>query len=248
MQRKLSLVLCLTALLAGCGDTTSVLTTSAAQDIGPSADKPGFNPFSTEPETASSPREVIAAPTLQEVLLAGELPEMSWGLATAPVTLIKYASLTCPHCKRFQAETYPLLKREYIDTGKVRFILREFPIGKTSGSATVALRCATPDKHLELYSKFLAQQAVWVSQDVRPENIYKIAAQVGLTEAQVSVCMKNQALISQLNWVKERGRKLGIIGTPNFFLDTKLIKSVVTWSDLKAMLDARLAAAPAKTN
>jgi protein-disulfide isomerase len=219
------------ALLTGCGDATSVLTTAAGPDTGASSgasiDKPGFNPFSDGQDTTIGAREVIAAPTMQEVLLTGDLPEMSWGSPNAPVTLIKYASLTCPYCKRFQAETYPLLKREYIDTGKVRFIIREFPIGKTSGSATVALRCAPPDKYLDLYGKFLAQQAVWVSQEVRPENIFRIASQVGLTDAQFSLCMKDQALISQLNWVKERGRKLGIIGTPNFFLDHKLIKSVV---------------------
>jgi protein-disulfide isomerase len=243
-----ALFLALAIALSGCNDAASVLSTGAAPETGATVDKPGFNPFSDGPTSIGGGREVIAAPTLADVLQTGELAEMSWGSPTAPVTLIKYASLTCPYCKRFHAETFPLLKREYIDTGKVRFIMREFPIGKTSGSATVALRCAPPDKYLDLYGKFLAQQAMWVSQEVRPEAIFKIAAQVGLRDAEVSACMKDQKLVGQLNAIKERGRKLGIIGTPNFFLDQKLIKSVVTWPDLKAMLDARLAAAPAKTN
>ena len=75
----------------------------------------------------------------------GELPEMALGAPDAPVTIIQYASMTCPYCRKFQMEAFPVLKREYIDTGKVRYILRaEFPIGKQSGLATVALRCAPP--------------------------------------------------------------------------------------------------------
>jgi protein-disulfide isomerase len=231
------------ALTACGGDALSVLTTAAtdASATSVSADKPGFNPFNDAPESSFGGREVIANPTVAEVMLTGDLPEMSWGRADAPVTLIKYGSLTCPHCKRFQAEAYPLLKREYIDTGKVRFIIREFPIGKTSGSATVALRCATPEKYLDLYGKFLSQQPAWVSQEVRPEAIFKIAAQVGVTDAQFSACMKNQTLISQLNWVKERGRKLGVIGTPNFFLNGRLIKSAVGISELRALIDPLVA-------
>ena len=74
----------------------------------------------------------------------GELPEMALGRTDAPVTIVQYASMTCPYCRQFQRETFPVLKREYIDTGKVRYVLREFPIGKQSGLATIALRCAPP--------------------------------------------------------------------------------------------------------
>ena len=85
---------------------------------------------------------MIQNPSLAEVMRPGPLPEFSIGREDAPVTIIQYASLTCPFCKRFQAEVYPVLKRDYIDTGKVRYMIREFPIGKTSGMATIALRCA----------------------------------------------------------------------------------------------------------
>ncbi len=242
-----------TLLLAGCtndGLPASVLTTGAANPTSDAA-KTTFNPFSTDPETMTGAREVITNPTLAEVMQTGELPEMSWGNANAPVTLIKYASLTCPHCRKFQLDVFPTLKRDYIDTGRVRFIIREFPIGKTSGSATVALRCAPADKYLALYEKFMSQQGQWVSQEVRPEAIFKIAAQVGITDAQFSACMKNQALISQLNWVKERGRKLGVIGTPNFFVNARLIKSTVGLADLKTLIETAQAGgtpAPPKTN
>jgi protein-disulfide isomerase len=173
---------------------------------------------------------------------AGELPEMALGRTDAPVTIVQYASMTCPYCRRFQAETFPVLKRDYIDTGKVRYVLRaEFPIGKQSGLATVALRCAPPDKYFILYDKLMSQQASWVSQEVRPDPIFKVAAQVGMTRAQFDSCRENRAMIAQLNWIKERGRTLGIIGTPNFFIQGKLVKSVIGIKEIREMVDPILA-------
>ena len=197
----------------------------------------GFNPFAGQSPGPPGGREVIAKPTREEILLTGTLPDMAYGRPDAPVTIVEYASLTCPYCRRFHKETFPKLKRDYIDTGKVRFILREFPIGKTSGAATIALRCAKPEKYLELYGKFLEQQPSWVSQEVRPDPIYNVAAQVGMTRPQFDACRENQAMIDALKWVKERGRTLGIIGTPNFFVEGTLVKKVLTIEDIRAMVE-----------
>ena len=212
---------------------------SALQQATP--DAPGFNPFSEQPATATGLREVIANPSIAEIMQPGALPEMTLGRRDAPVTIIKYASMTCPYCRKFQIETFPVLKREYIDTGKVRFILREFPIGKQSGLATVALRCAPPEKHFILYDKLMRQQATWVSQEVRPDPIFKVAAQVGMTRAQFDSCRENRAMIAGLNGIKERGRALGIIGTPNFFVAGKLVKTVLGMKELRELVDAALA-------
>ena len=168
--------------------------------------------------------------------MPGPLPEMAQGRADAPVTIVQYASLTCPHCRHFHETTYPQLKREFIDTGKVRYILREFPIGKQSGNATIALRCAPPAKYFELYGKFMTQQSAWVSQEVRLEPIFAIAKQVGMTHPQFDACLQNQAMIENLKTIKDRGRTLGIIGTPNFFAQGKLIKSELTIEDIRALV------------
>ena len=249
--------------LAGCG-ADGLPPVSAVSKDGP-ADGGAFPSAGTrvdgmpapfgEPQTATAAREVIANPTVADVMAPSPLPEMSWGSATAPVTIVQYASLTCPYCRRFHKEVFPQLKSTYIDTGKVRYILREFPIGKTSGAATIALRCAPPEKYLELYGLFLDQQPAWVSQEVRPDAIFAVAQQVGMTRAQFDACRENHVMIENLKWVKERVRKLGIIGTPNFFIGNKLYKRVLTMDDIRALVeqpqsnnDAAMAAQPAGAN
>ena len=248
----------LVAVLAGCAgsDGAAILASGATTTgaAGRTADTPdtspygtadakpaAFNPFAPEGSALDRPlREVIANPTLAEVLKPGPIPEFSLGRDDAPVVMVKYMSLTCPHCRRFMAETFPALKRELIDTGKVRLIIREFPIGRTSGNATIALRCAPMSQYLTLYRKFLEQQSAWVSQEVRPEAIMKVAAQVGLTSQQYDACVKDTTLIEALKQIKDRGRELGIIGTPNFFIGDKLVKSVLGMPEIRAMVDAAL--------
>jgi protein-disulfide isomerase len=248
-KRVTVLALVVLGALGGCGGPGLTLADAGAVAGAPSAEAgvstpapPKFDPFSDGTRSDRGPREVIKSPTLAEILKPGDLPEMALGRKDAPVTIVQYASMTCPICRRFLAETFPALKREYIDTGKVRFILRaEFPIGRQSGLATVALRCAPPGKYFALYEKFMQQQASWVSQEVRPDPIFKVAAQVGMTRAQFDSCRENRGMIAAIDGIKDRGRTLGIIGTPNFFVDGKLVKSFLSIAELRALLDPALA-------
>lgn len=247
-----TVMLALLLAVGGCsGDTAALLDPATTASTGSSAtgdgevtgtvDKPGFNPFAQVADTASPLREVMQNPSRAEIMKAGALPEFSIGRADAPVTIIKYMSLTCQYCRRFQAESFPSLKRDYIDKGHVRLIIREFPIGKASGTATIALRCAPIDKYLSLYEKFLQQQSAWVAQEVKTDAIFKVAQQAGVTREQFDACLKNQAMIEGLKAVKDRGRQLGIIGTPNFFVETRLIKKVVGIKELREIIDPMLA-------
>lgn len=256
----------LTASLAACsGDTTSLSANVTSASTTPESGGGAYDTVKTAEETAqtgpgivhpfSDPndrdtggRQVIEAPTLAEVLQPGALPEIVVGRADAPVTIVEYASLTCPHCAKFQKDVYPELKREYLDTGKVRLIFREFPIGKTSGLAVITMRCAKPEKQYDLIQKYLAQQDQWVSQEVRPDPVFAVAKQVGMTRAEFDACRQNQSIIEALKAIKERGRKLGIIGTPNFFVMEKRVKGTLTMADIRGMVDPLLQGArPAAT-
>jgi len=231
----------LTAALASCGATLPQTASLTADALAAGAAYPSTgaekteampSPYGDPVAAMSGGREVIENPTVADVMAPSPLPEMSWGSADAPVTIVQYASLTCPHCRNFHKVTYPELKRRFIDTGKVRYILREFPIGKTSGNATIALRCAPPGKYLDLYGKFMEQQPQWVSLEVRLDAIYEVTQQVGMKRTEFDACLQNQGMIENLKWVKERGRKLGIVGTPNFFIGNKLIKKELTIAEI----------------
>ncbi|MEE9589434.1 MAG: DsbA family protein [Hyphomicrobiaceae bacterium] len=190
--------------------------------------------------------KIIANPTMSDLMQAGPLGERTMGRADAPVTVIEYASLTCPYCRAFHERTWPTFKRTYIDTGKVHFILREFPIGRSSGNAWLATRCAPEDKFFELYEDYLKSQHQWVSQDVRLDAIYRVAQKAGMSRATFDSCLTNQKIIDGIKWSKQRGRQLGVVGTPTFFINEKKVPSIVTMDEMRALIDplfkARVAA------
>ena len=234
--------------LAGCGTSSVQLPAATGGLTGEpniahaASPDSGGNPFLDRSTQGFAPRDVIATPTIEQVMQpAGPLHEMSLGRADAPVTLIKYASMTCPYCRQFQIEAFPVLKRDYIDTGKVRFILREFPIGFQSGLATIATRCVPEDRYFQAYDRLMRQQNQWVSMEVRAEPIAKVLGDMGLTRDKLEACRQDKTLVEALNSVKERGRTLGIVGTPNFFINGRLVKATLTLGDVKAIIDPILA-------
>jgi protein-disulfide isomerase len=247
--RALVTAACLAGLVSACAssDQNSLAGATGAMPAATASNaKTGetFNPFGESGGSAAGGRQVIANPTPADIFAPSQLPEMALGKANAPLTIVQYASMTCPHCRHFHKTTFPQLKKEFIDTGKVRYILREFPIGKQSGQATIALRCAPPDKYFTLYGKLMESQETWVSQEVRLDPIFAVAKQVGVTRAAFDACLADEKLVANLNAIKEHGRKLGIIGTPNYFVGTSLVKKELTIEDIRAAV-ANAGGAPA---
>ena len=176
-------------------------------------------------------------PPQQELFAPGPLGDRVLGKATAPVTVIEYVSLTCPHCANFEKTLFPRMKKEFIDTGKVRYIVREFPIGHMSGAAAIVNRCAPEDKYFFLLNQFLTRQPEWVSQEVRPDAIYSVAKASGMTRETFDKCLSNQVIIDGLTEVKQRGRQFGVIGTPTFFINGRKAQGEVTFDEIKAMIE-----------
>jgi protein-disulfide isomerase len=157
-----------------------------------------------------------------ELLQPNPLGEMSLGADNAPVTIIEYASMTCPHCAHFSVTTWPVLKKDYIDKGKVRFIFREFPLDPLAAAGFMLARCSANDnteKYFLMVDTLFAQQKTWVvQQPLAP--LKAIAKQAGLSEQQFTDCLTNQKLIDGLEAVRQRAsEKLGVTSTPTFFVN-----------------------------
>ncbi len=195
-------------------------------------------------EKKANPDEIVldekGLPSLAQLMKAGPLPEMYLGKDTAPVTVIEYVSLTCPHCRAFHQKTFPFLKTNYINKGKVRYIVREFPIGRSAGNAAIVTRCGSPKRYFKMVDLFLNNQAKWVSQEVRLDAIYAVAKKSGLKRAEFDQCMKDQVLIDNLNAIKNRGRKLGVTGTPTFFINGKKFRKPLSIEEIRTIIDAQL--------
>lgn len=193
-------------------------------------------------EKKANPDEIVldekGLPSIEQLMKAGPLEEKSIGKASAPVTIIEYVSLTCPHCRAFHQKTFPILKREYIKTGKVRYIVREFPIGRSAGNAAIVTRCGTKDRYFKLVDLFLNNQPKWVSQEVRLDAIYSVAKKSGLPRNEFDQCMKDQTLIDNLNKIKQRGRRLGVSGTPTFFINGHKVRKPLSIEELRTLIAA----------
>ena len=178
-----------------------------------------------------------AAPLKDRLLEPGPLGEREYGNRNAPVTIIEYVSLTCPYCRAYHAKVFPRVKRTYVDTGRVRYIIREFAIGQSAGAAAIITRCAPKSKFLPLTEAYLSRQREWVSQEVRPDALYKIAKTSGMSRAQFDKCLSNQSIIDGLTEVKQRGRKYGVVGTPTFFINGQKLQGEVTFEEMKALIE-----------
>lgn len=155
-----------------------------------------------------------------ELLVAGPLGEITLGDPSAPVTVIEYASMTCSHCAHFQETTFTPFKEKYIDTGKVYFIFREFPLDPLATAAFMLARCLPKDRYLPLVDILFRQQKNWAFVDDPSGALLNIVKQAGFTQETFNACLTNQEILDGVNWVKNRGsEKFEVSATPTFFIN-----------------------------
>lgn len=176
----------------------------------------------------------------EKVMMPGPLGEQTQGDPKAPVTLIEYAAVTCPHCSDFFLHQFPDIKSKYIDTGKVHFIFREFPLNALDVAGFMLARCAGEGKYFPIVDTLFEKQRDWVVQ--KPlEPLMAIAKQAGFTQESFEACLKNQKVEDGIKWVRDRASdNLGVSGTPTFFINGKKYTGNPTAAEIGKEIDGYL--------
>ena len=164
--------------------------------------------------------------------------DMSMGNPDAKVTMIEYASASCPHCAAFYKDVFPALKAEYIDTNKINFIFREFPHNDAALAAFMVARSAPKDAYFTLIDIFFKTQAVWL-QDPR-NGLLNIAKQAGFTEETFNKTLQDETLAKSILAIRDQAEKFGVTGIPTFFINGEMLDGEQKIETLRAKIDPLL--------
>ena len=186
-----------------------------------------------------------AAPiSIMKLMAPGPLPDMTLGQSTAPVTVVEYAALTCPHCGHFYRNTFDTLKTKYIDTGKVYFVFRDFPLNQLGFAAYMAARCAPKDKFFSIIDTLFRQQDSWAYVNNPEPALVNELKPYGVTQASFAACLKDTKLANSINEVAQTANKdFGVDATPTFFIDGTKHVGDMDAKQLEAILDPLIAKA-----
>src|SRR5438445_514576 len=193
-----------------------------------------------------SPLRLIAdamAQSASDVAKPVSLPDMALGPANASVTITEYASMTCPHCAHFNETVFPKIKSEYIDTGKMRYVFREFPLDIKAAAGSMLARCIAKDdspKFFAVIDLLFKQQNDWVVKNTT-ETLTRIGKQAGLTQAQVEDCLKDQALLDKIAAdQKFAADVLKVQSTPTFFINGEMLKGEQSFEEFSKRINSML--------
>ena len=178
--------------------------------------------------------------SVADLMAEGALPDVWEGAANAPVTIIEYASMTCSHCAHFHEATYPTLKSKYIDTGKVRFTLREFPFDPVAVAGFMVARCAG-DKREAMIGLLFSQQKNWAFSDKPLQGLTALVKQTGMSQEKFDACLQDKALYANVNQVFEKASKqFKVDSTPTFFINGKKVSGALSPEEMDKQLEPLL--------
>jgi len=186
-----------------------------------------------------SPLRLISGAMAQspsDVAKPVSLPDMALGPANAAVTVTEFASMTCPHCAAFDQAVFPKLKSEYIDTGKIRYIFREFPLDIKAAAGSMLARCIAKgdaSKYFTVVDLLFKQQSDWVMKNTT-ETLTRIGKQAGLSQQAVEDCLKDQALLDKIAAdQKYASEVLKVNSTPTFFVNGEKITGETSFEEFE---------------
>ncbi|MEM9838350.1 MAG: DsbA family protein [Pseudomonadota bacterium] len=222
--------------LAACGGNTE----SEAEEAAEVAAEASEAPEAGAPEAPAEP-ELLPAP---EGSMAGDV--MSLGSPDAPLTITEFASVTCPGCAAFHASAFPAIKEQFIDTGDVRFVYKEFPTPpvRYAQAGFILARCAAteagPDAYFAMVDALYKTQRTWLYGDDTPGALRNIAAQAGLAGEEFDNCFRRDDIRTALISSIEEGRDLDITGTPTFVVDGQVLTLRGTPDEIIAIIQAEV--------
>jgi protein-disulfide isomerase len=189
---------------------------------------------------AAAAAEASAVP-VGDLMAEGPLRDVVIGAKDAPVTIVEYASMTCPHCARFQTETFPALKAKYIDTGKAKYILREFPLDPLATAGFMLMRCAGDDKREALADLLFAQQKQWAYAPKPVEGLASLVKQAGISQSAFEACLSDKKLYGDVNATRDRASdNFHVDATPTFFINGTRHGGELTIEELSKVIDPML--------
>jgi protein-disulfide isomerase len=183
-----------------------------------------------------APPKPVGTTDMAKALEPGPLPEISVGDPSG-VAVIEYGSLTCPHCAHFDKDVWPAFKASYVDTGKVRYIFREYSRNKLDVAAFMLARCAGDDKAFATIQLLFANQEQWAFVEKPIDALAETLRPTGMTREALIACLNNQAMANSLvQIVKSADEKYNIQGTPTFIIDGKIYGGALSIDDLNAIV------------
>jgi protein-disulfide isomerase len=195
----------------------------------------GFSPLRLITDAMAQSAADVAKPV--------SLPDMALGPADAAVTITEFASMTCPHCAAFTEKVFPKIKSEYIDTNKIRFVFREFPLDIKAAAGSMLARCIAKDdagKYFAVIDLLFRQQEGWVMKNTT-EALVRIGKQAGLSQQQVEACLQDQALLNKLEADRKYANDvLKVNSTPTFFINGEMVKGEQSFEEFDKRIKSLL--------
>lgn len=175
---------------------------------------------------------------MDKLLADAPMEEKIVGNADAPVTIIEYASMTCPHCANFHNNTWPGIKEKYVDTGRARLIFREFGFDPRAEAGFMLARCAG-DNYFAMIDVLFKQQESWSRAADGKAALLKIARLAGFSQESFEACLTDQKLLDDVRAVKNRGaNEFGVESTPTFFINGKKYAGALSVDEMSAIIDS----------
>lgn len=197
----------------------------------------GYSTFAARSTIAATDEDQDRSKIELELAVPGPMGDMSQGDPKAPVRVYEYASLTCSHCAEFNKDTFPSFKKDYIDTGKVYYTLRDFPFDPIATAAYMLSHCAGKDRYFGFVDVLFSTQADWAFVETPMEALKGIARQGGFSDEAFDACMKNEKVFEHVKKTAERGAQtFGVRSTPTFFINGEKVEGALPYAEFETIL------------